>query len=177
MEDNKNSIEMIIYVSDLTKYNRGTHAWVELDLMNTKETKRKYDAFKKEHEGDELVISDTSMTYNLRINELDNIDFLIKMSEKYFSNWSEEQIMVFSDLINELKWDWDEASDKVNNYDYALIEIGDYKSDEEAVGYYYADYLNIPDFIESYFDYERYGRDILLKTDSITIDDYVIIVY
>lgn len=173
----KNSIEMIIYVSDLTKYNRGTHDWVELDLMKPTETKRKYDAFKKEHEGDALVISDTSMTYPLGVNKLDNIDFLLKLAENYFSNWNEEQIMVFSDLINELDWDWDDASDKVNNYDYSLIEIGDCKSDEEAVGYYYADCLNIPDYIESYFNYEEYGRDILLETNNVTNDDYVIIVY
>lgn len=177
MEDNKNSIEMIIYVSDLTKYKKGIHKWIELDLMKPTQAKSKFDAFKKEHEGNKLVISDTSMTYPLRVNKLDNIDFLLELADNYFDNWSEEQIMVFSYLINELEWDWDDASDKVNNYDYALIEIGDYKSDEEAVGYYYADCLNIPDYIESYFDYESYGRDILLETDNVTTDDYVIIVY
>ena len=177
MKDKKNSIEMIIYVSDLTNYNRGIHNWVELDLMNPEEAKSKYDAFQKEYEGHEFVISDTSMTYPLGINKLDNIDFLLELADRYFGNWSEEQIMVFSDLINELEWVLDDASDKVNNYDYTLIETGKYKSDEEAVGYYYADYLDIPNSIVNYFDYESYGRDILLESNSIPTDDYVIIVY
>ena len=33
MENNKNSIEMVIYVSDLALYNRGVNEWIELDLM------------------------------------------------------------------------------------------------------------------------------------------------
>lgn len=179
MEDNKNSIEMIIFVSDLTKYNQGINEWIELDLMNPTEAKRKYEDFQKANEGHEFFISDTSMTYGLGVNEYDNIDFLLELADNYFIRWSEEQIMVFSDLINELEWDWDDASDKVNNYDYTLIEIDDddCESAEEAVGRYYAESLNIPDYIEPYFDYESYGMDILIEVANVITDDYVIIVY
>lgn len=178
MKDNKNSIEMIIYVSDLTKYNKGINDWIELDLRNPTEAKSKYEDFKKANEEHEFFISDTSMTYNLGINELDNIDFILEMAETYFSNWSEDQIEVFSDLIAEFDdYDWDYIAEKVNDYDYVIIEIGNCESDEKAVGRYYAEYLNMPDSIESYFDYERYGRDILIGVDNVTTDDYVIIVY
>ena len=177
MENSKNSIKMIIYVSDLALYNRGVNEWIELDLMNPAQAKSKYDDFQKEREEHALFISDTSMTYNLGINELDNIDFILYMSDIFFSNWSEEQLNVFSDLVNEGAYEWTEAAEKVNNYDYALIEIGDCKSDEEAVGRYYAECLDIPNCIEPYFDYERYGRDILIEAENITNEDYTIIIY
>ena len=77
MKDNKNSIEMIIYVSDLALYNRGVNEWIELDLMNPTQAKSKYDDFKKEREEHALFISDMSMTYNLGINEFDNIDYIL----------------------------------------------------------------------------------------------------
>lgn len=171
MKNNKKSIEMIICVRDVNNFN----AWVELDLMNTAEAKSKYDDFKKEREEHTLFISDTYMRYDLGINEFDNIDFLLQMSEKYFSKWSEEQIEVFSELI--IEFGWYEVADKVNNYDYMLIKHKGKGTEEEAVGRYYAEYLDIPKHIEQFFDYERYGRNILEENENVTNDDYVIIIY
>ena len=173
----ENNIEMIIYVSDLALYNRGINEWIELDLMNPTQAKSKYDDFQKEREEHALFISDTSRTYNLGINEFDNIDFILYMADIFFSNWSEEQLSVFSDLVNEGDYEWEKSAEIVNNYDYALIEIGDCKSDEKAVGRYYAECLAIPENIKPYFDYESYGRNILEENDNVTTDDYVIIVY
>lgn len=177
MKANKNNVKMIIYVSDLALYNRGVNERVELDLMKPAEARSKYDDFQKEREEHALFISDTLMTYNLGINELDNIDYILYIADIFFSTWSEEQIKVFSDLVTETAFTWDYAINKVTNYDYALIEIGDCKSDEEAVGRYYAEYLDIPNHIEPFFDYEQYGRHILEENDNVTNDDYVIIVY
>ena len=177
MNNNNNNIEMIIYVSDLKKYRQGINEWVELDLMNTAETRDKYDAFQKEHEENALFISDTSMTYNLGINEFDNIDYILYIADSYFAEWSEEQIKIFSDLINEGDYDWKDAVKIVNNYDYAFIEISAGESDEEAVGRYCAEDLNIPNHIESYFDYVSYGRDIIIETENVVTDDYVILIY
>ena len=173
MKNNKNNIKMIIYVSALFKYNKGTNERVELDLMKPAESKSKYEKFQKEHEGNEFFISDTSMTYPLGINEHDNIDFLLNMAEKYFCNWSKEQMEIFSYLVAESDFYWEYDAKKVTNYDYVLIEIGDCKSDEEAVGRYYAEYLDK----EQYFDYEQHGRNILEENDNVTTDDYVIIIY
>ena len=134
MKDNKNSIEMVIYVSDLALYNRGVNEWIELDLMTPMKAKSKYDAIKKENEGHEFFISDTSMMYDLGINEFDNIDFILYMADIFFSNWSEEQIMVFSDLIAEADFSWEYGAKKVNDYAYMIIKTGAYESDEKAVG-------------------------------------------
>lgn len=177
MKNNKNNNEMIIYVSSLKKYKKGINEWVELDLMNPEDAKNKFDDFKKENEGHEFIISDTSMEYDLGVNELDNIDFILELAEEYFRNWSEEQMMVFANLINKLDFDWEAGAKKVKDYEYALIEIDFCETDERAVGKYYAEYLDIPDNIEPYFDYEKYGRDIIEQENSITTDDYVIIVY
>ena len=177
MENNKKTIEMFIYVSDLALYNRGIYEWIGLDLMNPAQAKSKYDDFQKEREEHALFISNTSMTYNLGINEFDNIDFILYMADIFFSNWSEEQLSVFSDLVNEGDYEWEKSAEIVNNNDYALIEIGDCESDEKAVGRYYAEYLAIPENIKPYFDYERYGRNILIGTESITNEDYTIIIH
>lgn len=174
----KDTIEMIIYVSDLALYKKGINEWIELDLMNPEEAKNKYDDFQKGREGHALFISDTFMTYDLGINELDNIDFIIYMADVFFSDWSEEQLRVFSDLVTEGDYTWTQGAEIIKNYYYTLIKIGDCKSDEEAVGRYYAEYLNITtDRIKYYFDYERYGRDILEENDNVSNEDYVIIVY
>ena len=177
MKDNKKAIEMIIYVSDLTLYKHGINEWIELDLMNTAEAKSKYNAFKKEREEHELFISDTSMTYNLGINELDNIDYILYIADIFFSNWSDEQLSVFCDVVNEGAYEWTRATKIVNNYDYIVIEHEEWGNEEECVGKYYADYLGIPENIEPYFDYERYGRDILIESEHITNEDYTIIIY
>lgn len=177
MKNNKNSIEMVIYVSDLALYNRGVNEWIELDLMNPAQAKSKYDDFQKERKEHALFISDTSMTYNLGINEFDNIDFILYMADIFFSNWSEEQLSVFSDLVNEGDYEWEKSAEIVNNYDYTIIEHEELGREEECVGQYYAEYLAIPDNIKPYFDYESYGRDILLGTESITNEDYTIIIH
>lgn len=173
MKTNKKIIEMVICVSTLTN----CYDWVELDLMNPTKAKSKYESFQKEHEGNKFIISDTSMTYGLGINEFDNIDFILDMAENYFSQWTEEQIKVFSDLVAESEFSWDYASYKVNNYDYMLIKHKGKGTEEEYVGRYYAEYLDIPEHFKQFLDYEDYGRNILEENENVTNDDYVIIVY
>ena len=148
MKNNKNSIEMVIYVSDLALYNRGVNEWIELDLMNPKQAKSKYDDFKKEREEHALFISDTSMTYNLGINEFDNIDYILYMADIFFSNWSEEQLSVFSDLVNDGDYEWEQSAEIVNNYDYTIIDHEELGEEEKTVGRYYAEYLAIPENIK-----------------------------
>ena len=118
------------------------------------------------------------MTYNLGINELDNIDFILYMADIYFSEWSEDQLNVFCDLVNEGAYEWTTAAEIVNSYDYTVIGHEGRGSEDEKVGRYYAeDCLNIPDYIKPYFDYEKYGRDILIESESITTEDYTIIIH
>ena len=171
MEENKNTIEMLIFVSDSTNCSE----WVKLDLMKPTQAKSKYDEFKKEHDGHKFLISCTAMAHYLKLEDCTSIEWLLDWAEEYLQNWNEEQIIAFSDLIT--AFDWDVASDKVKYYDYRLIKTSDWDSDEEAVGRYYAEYLAIPEYIKPYFDYERYGRKTLQKFASVTTDDYVIIVY
>ena len=171
----KNNIEMVIYVRSLGHCSKEVNECVKLDLMNPTEANRKYSAFQKKRKEHGMFISNTSMTYDLGINELDSIEWLLDWADKYLQNWDEEQLEVFSELIHE--YDWTYASDTVSHYDYKIIEIGDCASEEEAVGRYYSECLDIPDHIKRYFDYERYGRNILEERDNVTTDDYVIIVY
>ncbi len=178
MENNKNNIEMIIYVSDLALYNEGINELVELDLMNPTEAKSKYEDFQKEREEHALFISETSMTYNLGINEFDNIDFIIYMADAFFSEWSEEQLNVFCELVNEGDYEWTEAAKIVNNYDYTIITHEGKGTEDEYVGRYYVEEcLDIPDYIKLYFDYASYGRDILIESENITNEDYIIIIH
>ena len=176
MKNNNNKIEMLIYVSDLALYKKGINKWIELDLMNPAQAKSKYDDFQKECEEHALFISDSSMTYELGINELDNIDFIIYMADIFFSNWSEEQLSVFSDLVKEGPYDWETASKIVNNYDYTKIEHEERGEEAKCVGQYYAECFDIPENIKPYVDYVAYGRDILTETENITNEDYTIII-
>ena len=177
MGNNKNNNEMIIYVSDLALYAKGVNEWIELDLMNIEEAQSKYNDFQKEREEHGLFISDTSMTYELGISELDNIDYIIYMADIFFSTWSEEQLSVFSDLVVEGGYDWTQASKIVHNYGYTKIVHTERGKEEKCVGQYYAEYLDIPENIKTYFDYEKYGRDILIETENVTNEDYTIIIH
>lgn len=177
MENTKDkNLEIIIYVSDLTLYSQGVDEWVELNLLEPTEAKRKYDAFQKKHKGHEFFISDTSMTNNLGIREFNAIECILDWAEEYLCNWNEEQISIFSALIVDGAYDWASAADIVENYAYTVIEHNGRGTEEECVGQYYAEFLDIPDHIEPYFDYERYGRDVLIESESITNADYTIII-
>ena len=120
----KNRIEMIINVRDLTNCNE----LIELDLMNTTETKRKYDAFKKEHEGNKFYIRFHTKFYkgepllidNVGVREIDFIEWILdwaeeylqEWAEEYLKNWDEEQINQFSNLVQE-GYDWERATEIV----------------------------------------------------------------
>lgn len=120
----KNRIEMIINVSDLTNCNE----LMKLDLMNPAETKKKYDAFKKEYEGNKFCIRFYTRFYKskklmmdyLGVREVDFIEWILGWAEEYLQgwaeeylkNWDEEQINQFGNLVKG-GYDWERATEIV----------------------------------------------------------------
>lgn len=124
--NNKNSIEMIIKVSDLTNCKE----LIELDLMNPAKAKSKYEDFKKKHEGNEFYIkfytrsykNETKMTDYVGVREIGFIEWILEWAEEYLQKWTEEylqkwdekQINQFSNLVKD-GYDWKSATEKVEN--------------------------------------------------------------
>ena len=67
----------------------------------------------------------------------------------------------------------DEIIEKIST-DVTEIEKNENLSIEELVGYYYYDSLDktdVPEPFKSYFDFEAYGRDLLLNGSSTILED------
>lgn len=67
-----------------------------------------------------------------------------------------------------------EVIDKINTTDITEIIKEENLTIEELVGYYYYDLLDttdVPEPFKSYFDYDSYGRDLLLNGSSTILED------
>lgn len=85
---------------------------------------------------------------------------------------TDERVSLYVELSQE--YSHEEAVQKVQ--DSLAVELSNTHSKEFDVGYYFAHDLfaiEIPEHIEPYFDYEGYGRDILLNSYTVEVGDYI----
>lgn len=160
-----------IYYTNLGLYNEGmlSGEWVELPATDEEiEAVKARTGYDETHE--EYFITDYETDVDgLKIGEYDNIDELNELAEVIDENDAEavEALIYFGyDTADEIR-------EHIDDVCYITTPSG-FESDEEAVGYYYAEEcggLNIPDNIKSYFDYEAYGRDIMLEGQFYTAEN------
>ena len=160
--------EIKIFVTNLGKYNEGYLVGEWLTLPATDEEiaatlekigiSDKPDALGRYYE--EYFITDYESDIDgFRCGEYDSIDELNEIAEK-FSDADPEQVaaaLYFSS-------NFEEAADILDDIVY-ITTPGTFETEEEAIGYYYAEEaccLDIPENLKNYFDYERYGRDIMI---------------
>ena len=168
--------EIKIYLTNLGKYNEGflIGEWVELPVSDEELTavferigiSDKPDAYGRYYE--EYFITDYETDIEgLKIGEYENISRLNEIAEQ-LEDVDEEQFAAAYNYACNLE----EALDILDDVMYVTTPDR-WESEEEAVGYYYAKEcgcLNIPEEIENYFDFEAYGRDIMLNGSFYTAE-------
>lgn len=164
-----------IYLTNLGKYNEGflVGEWVELPCDDFSPVFERIGISEEPDENgnyyEEFFISDyESDVPGLKIGEYDNLEEL---------NHLAEIIEDVPEKVEVLKYFGYDDAEEIREHldDVIYITTPEYfESDEEAIGYYYAKGLgciDIPENVEPYFDFEAYGRDIMIngsfyKTES-----------
>lgn len=159
-----------IYLTNLGKYNEGelVGEWVELPISEEElEAVKQRIGINERYE--EWFITDYETDiHGLTVGEYDSISALNELAEAIEEDPEKAEALIY--------WGYETAEeirDNLDNVIYVTTPEGA-ESKEEAVGYYYAEEcgcVNIPDNIKSYFDYERYGRDIMLDGQFYTTEN------
>ena len=129
---------------------------------------------------EEYAIHDYETDLNIPITEYSSINNLNAITEnvddtevKYINVLLEDGAIGMRDLIN-----W-KASKLLENY--SFVELDGWGSEEEKVGYAYVDEIvGGPEYLskqvlERYFDYEAYGRDLLLSGEGFVSDGILVL--
>ena len=193
-----------LYLANLGKYNEGIlkGEWFELPLDETEleEAMVKigvahYDkdgnyvpyVIETDEKGNEYIyeeyaIHDYETDLNILITEYENVYSLNAIADnvddtevKYINVLLEDGAIGMRDLIN-----W-KASKLLENYSFVELDESLSWSEEEKVGYAYVDeviggpeYLS-KEVLERYFDYEAYGRDLLLSGEGFVSDGILVL--
>lgn len=150
---------MRIYLTNLGKYNEGhlIGEWVDLPISN-EELQKVLDRIGINEEYEEYFITDYETDLEgIEIGEYSNLDDLNEMAETLESLDNDEKEVV--DAIMSEGYNLEEAIEKKDD----CIVYCDC-SDMEDVAREYAEQTgllnSIPENLQSYFDFEAYGRDM-----------------
>ena len=193
-----------LYLANLGKYNEGIlkGEWFELPLDETEleEAMVKigvahYDkdgnyvpyVIETDEKGNEYIyeeyaIHDYETDLDIIITEYENIYSLNAIAEnvddtevRYINVLLDDGAIDMKDLI-----EW-RASKLLENYSFVELEGNLFVNEEETVGYAYVDeIIGGPEYLSKevlarYFDYEAYGRDILLSGEGFVSDGILVL--
>lgn len=158
-------MECTIFLASLTAYTNDIidGKWIDLTNANAMD---KIKAFKDAREGHEFFIGDSMASVSMDISEYDDPYGLVKFVEQ-LKDLDETQLDAYEAIINELGFEREEVLEMVENWEFDAIEW-DNGTLEEAVGRYYVElsgYLDYDETIRDCIDYEKYGRNICIKSD------------
>ena len=169
---------MSICVQNLGKYNEGELVFEWLDLPATEEKiQETLSKIGINEQYEEYMIADSEY---IKAGEYESIDSVNERAEDILR--LKEEIDISLELIEEIQQDYktedvDELIDTIN--DAIVIETDASLSNEATVGYYYFDLMGIenelPSNFVNYFDYEKYGRDILIESSYYSDDNHIVI--
>ena len=156
-----------IYYTNLGKYNEGilSGEWITLPASDEElDALRKRTGYDEAHE--EYFITDyESSIENLKVEEFDDIEYLNELAELIEQEPEKVEALLYFGFNTP-----EEIREHMDDLYYCTTPTG-CESDEEAIGYYYAEEvgcLDIPENIKSYFNYEAYGRDIMIEGNFYT---------
>lgn len=162
-----------IFLTNLGKYNEGEliGEWVELPCDDFEEVLERIgisdepDEYGRYYE--EYFITDYETDVNgLKVGEYDNLDELNELAEAIEEDPERAEALIYFGYDTP-----DEIRDHMDDMNY--ITKTAWESEESAVGYYYAEELcciDIPENLKNYFDYEAFGRDIMIEGSFYTAD-------
>lgn len=178
---------MKIALTNLGKYNEGelVYTWLELPFTEEEleEAKSKI-GINERYE--EYFISDTEVEeddYPCKVREYCDISDLNEKVKKY-EEYDEYDKKIIRVIYNNVTSDIDEAMNIVDKGNYSYVSTDDYGnflSDNEKAGYAFVEQVcgNVSELsketIENYFDYEAFGRDLLLD-GGISDEDIVLFI-
>ena len=165
-------LELKGYITNLGKYNEGflIGEWVTFPI-DEEEQKAVFDRIGINAEYEEYFFTDYESEIDLDLHEYTSIKTLNEIAEK-LQEWDEEtlkaacEVWSLSEVLNNSPDDYMILSDVNNYYDlgyYWIEESGCY--DLKGLG-----------SIRNYIDYESFGRDVYLETNS-GFSDYGYIEY
>ena len=166
---------MKIFLTNLGKYSEGILEGEWLELPATEEEieacKQRIGISEEPDENgnyyEEWFITDYETDVDgLKIGEYDNLEELNELAEAVDGEENRAAVLIY--------YGYYKAADIRDNLDNVIYVCTPdfFESDEEAVGRYYAELsLQIPEEIEMYFDYEAYGRDIMINGSFWTAPD------
>jgi antirestriction protein len=163
-----------IYITNLGKFNEGYGCqygtWVQLPIKNDKlQDVLKEIGISEEYEEFFITDYETSLSgMKYVITEFSNIVALNELAE-LIDELSEEDnnklnAVLECDYCSSIE-DVKKIISELDNFE-LLPEI----IDNEELGYYFAEevgYLNIPEEVKSYFNYEKYGRDMRIESSGV----------
>lgn len=125
-----------------------------------------------ENHCEEIIISDYSTEFEqLTIDEYDNIYQVNEMAE-IMSELDDEQAEVLSIMVNYYGYEFNEALQKVNDYEYNTYYDCNSMADVAAQILEESGYFDkLPDIINYYFDFEAYGRDLDIEGHFYQLDN------
>ena len=163
---------MKIFITNLGRYNEGylVGKWVKFPIDDDKlddvlkeiginEYYEEY--FITDSESDIIGLSDVITEYS----SISALNELAKRIEKLTDDEADKLKSIFE---YEGVCNVEEVIDILDNLDSFDLVTG--ITDDETLGYYYADELcsiDIPEHLKSYFDYGAYGRDIRLESSCL----------
>lgn len=160
-----------IYLTNLGKYNEGflIGEWVELPASE-EELEKVFERIGINEEYEEFFITDYESDFGYRVGEYDNLEELNEVAEQ-FENLDETEKEVFKALIDE-GYNSEDALEKISDSDYMIFWDC---SDMEDVAREYAEETglldSIPENLQSYFDFEAYGRDMSFEGHFVFTDN------
>lgn len=156
-----------IYLTNLGKYNEGAliGEWVELPCDDFSPVFERIGISEEPDENgnyyEEYFITDyESDVPGLRIGEYDNLEELNRLAEIIEDVPEKVEVLKYFGYTES-----EEIREHLDDVVYVTTPEG-FESDEFAVGYYYAKEcgcIDIPENVEPYFDFEAYGRDIMIE--------------
>lgn len=148
-----------IFLTNLGKYNEGALVgeWVSLPASDEElEAVKNRIGINEQYE--EWFITDYETDiHGVSVGEYDDIEELNELAEAIEENPEQVEALLY--------FGYDITAENIENVSYITTAEG-LDSENYAVGYYYAiecGCLEIPSNIEPYFDFEAYGRDIMLE--------------
>lgn len=149
-----------IAVTNLGKYNEGelVYKWLELPASD-EEIQEAFDAIGINEEYEEMFISDYESDYDIKVSEYENIKELNTLCERV------DELHI-TDVPIFWKISENEHAESEDDYErvFDILNDGCFYSvtNEYELGEVMLENTEIPDFLQCYIDYEKYGRNMLM---------------